>query len=243
MKTLWFASCLVIVMAGVAQGAKIAYEGVDYLPSPLAGHGPVLGFAAAWAADAGVVVQPPGLSYPLDLPSTGLAVGGFFNFVAPLTGPLAPSPGKEFWASVLIFHFGPNDQTFMGLSPAGAVLGDVPAVAIGVRLGQYGIFQGGAFTPSGVPFTPAGATDFLVARFVAGGATWNVSLWVNKPTTAVPDLALNVAPVVYGTMVNQNQAEFTSDEFRLGDTAGDVSVSGVVPTLDTTWGRLKARFR
>jgi len=46
-----------------------------------------------------------------------------------------------------------------------------------------------------------------------------------------------------GTMVNQNQAEFASDEFRLGDFADDVSLAGVVPTLDTTWGRLKARFR
>ena len=59
----------------------------------------------------------------------------------------------------------------------------------------------------------------------------------------VPDLVLNVAPVTYGTMVNQNQAEFESDEFRLGDTASQVSAFGVVPTLDTTWGRLKARFR
>jgi hypothetical protein len=146
-------------------------------------------------------------------------------------------------ASVLIFHSGPNDQTFMGLSPAGAVLGDVPAVAIGVRLGQYGIFQGAAFTPTLVPFTPPGSTDFLVARFVASGASWTVSLWVNKPTTAVPDLVLNVAPLVYGTMVNQNQAEFASDEFRLGDFAEDVSLAGAVPTLDTTWGLLKARFR
>ena len=34
-----------------------------------------------------------------------------------------------------------------------------------------------------------------------------------------------------------------SDEFRLGDLASDVSAAGVVPTLQTTWGRLKARFR
>jgi len=35
--------------------------------------------------------------------------------------------------------------------------------------------------------------------------------------------------VTYGTMVNQNQAEFESDEFRLGDTSGDVApgVTGV----------------
>jgi hypothetical protein len=54
---------------------------------------------------------------------------------------------------------------------------------------------------------------------------------------------MNVPGVTFGTMVNQNQAEFESDEFRLGDTAADVSAVGVVPTLDTTWGRLKAQFR
>jgi hypothetical protein len=243
MKTLWFASCLVVVVAGIAQGAPIAYEGVEYPASPLGGHGPALGFALPWAADPNVAVVAGGLSSALDLPAHGNTVAGFFDFVDPLINTIAPTPGKEFWASVLIFHFGPNDQTFMGLAPAGAPLGSLPSVAIGVRLGQYGIFEGAAFTPSGVPFTVAGSTDFLVAQFVAGGATWNVSLWVNRLPFGVPDLVRNVAPVVYGTMLNQNQAEFESDEFRLGDLASDVSAAGVVPTLQTTWGRLKARFR
>ena len=242
MKTLWYASCLVVALAAVAQ-ANPVYEGVAYPPGALLAHGPALGFAAPWIADGGVTVTPPTLAHPLDLPPTGSAVSGFFNFVDPLLNPIPPSPGNQFWASVLISHVGPNDQTFMGLGPIGAVLGDLPAVAIGVRLGQYGIFQGAVFTPCGKPFTPAGTTDFLVAHFVAGGATWSVSLFANPSNLVVPDLVLNVAPVTYGTMVNQNQAEFESDEFRLGDTASQVSAFGVVPTLDTTWGRLKARFR
>ena len=241
MKSLCFACCLAAVLAGVAQGATIAYEGVQYSPGGLNGKGPAGGFAAAWAADPGVVVVLGGLSSFLALPSNGNAVDGSFNFVDPLTNTIAPSAGKEFWAAFLVRHSAPNDQTFMGLSPAGVVLGAIPSVAIGVQLSQYGIFVGGAFTPAPVAYTAPGSTDFLVAHFVAGGATWTVSLFVNPSSFAVPKLVLNVAPVVYGTMVNQNQSGFRSDEFRLGDTAADIA-AGAVPTHDTTWGRLKALY-
>ncbi len=229
MKTLWFASCLVAVLAGVARGAPIAYEGVQYTPGLLNGNGPAFGFAAAWVADPDVVVVLAGLSSSLALPSAGGAVDGFFDYIDPLSGTLAPSAGKEFWASFLIRHGQfPNDQTFMGLSPTGAVLGAAPSVAFGVRLSQYGIFVGGTFTAAPPAFTPSGSTDLLVTHFVAGGATWNVSLYVNPSSFAVPDLVMSVAPVTYGTMVNQNQSGFRSDEFRLGDTAGDVSAAGAV---------------
>jgi len=228
MKALWFAGCLVVALAGVAQGAKIAYEGVQYTPGLLNGNGPAFGFAAAWVADPDVVVVLAGLSSPLALSSAGGAVDGFFDYIDPLSGTLAPSAGKEFWASFLVLHGAPNDQTFMGLSPAGALLGAPPTVAFGVRLGQYGIFEGATFTGALTAYTPSGSTDLLVARFVAGGATWNVSLYVNPSSFAVPDLVMSVAPVTYGTMVNQNQSGFRSDEFRLGDTAGDVSAAGAV---------------
>jgi hypothetical protein len=173
----------------------------------------------------------------------GGAVAGNFNFQAPLLNTLAPSPGKEFWASFLLYHSGPNDQTFMGLSPAGAPFGTPPSVGFGVRLGQYGIFVGGAFIPAPTPFTPNGSTDFLVTRFTAGGATWVVELFVNKSSFTVPDLVLNVAPVTYGTMVNLNETQFGSDEFRLGDTAGDVAAAGATATQRGTWGSLKQLYR
>jgi hypothetical protein len=160
-----------------------------------------------------------------------------------VTATIAPTPGKEFWASFLLFHSGPNDQTFMGLAPPGTPLGALPSAAIGVRLGQYGIFDGATFIPSAKPFTPPGSTDLLVAQFVAGGGGWTVSLFVNPTSFGVPDVIAVLPPVVYATMVNQNQAEFESDEFRLGDTAGDVSAVGVVPTGNATWGGLKAHYR
>ena len=237
-----FAAGFVAALAGVAQAASIAYDGIQYPPGALAANGPGFGFSAPWAADPGVAVVPAGLASLLALPSTGGAVAGGFNFQAPLSSTLAPSPGKEFWASFLIFHGAPNDETFMGLSPAGAPFGAPPSVGFGVRLGQYGIFDGGAFTPAPKLYTPSGSTDFLVTHFAAGGATWNVQLYVNPSSFAVPDLVMNVAPVTYGTMVNLNETGFKSDEFRLGDTASDVA-AGATPTHGTSWGRIKTIYR
>lgn len=236
------ASGLAAALSGGAQAALIAYEGIPYPPGPLNAQGPGIGFAAPWAADPGVAVVPAGLASPLALPSMGGAVAGGFNFQAPLVNALVPSPGREFWASFLLFHSGPNDETFMGLSPAGAPFGSPPSVGFGVRLGQYGIFVGGAFTPAPVPFTPNGSTDFLVTHFTASGATWVVQLFVNKASFAVPDLVLNVASVPYATVVNLNETQFESDEFRLGDTSGDVAAA-VTATKPTTWGTLMQLYR
>jgi len=242
MKSLSIAFCLVAVLVTAAHSASIAYDGISYVPGALNLKGPAPGFSAPWAAEPGVVVVATGLSSPLDLPASGGSVSGFFNFIDPLSNTIAPAPGKEFWASFLLFHSGPNDQSFMGLSAAGAALGSVPDVAFGVRLGQYGIFIGGVFTASGKPFTPNGSTDFLVAHFVAGGAVWNVSLFVNQGSFIIPDLALAVPPVTYGTVVNQNQAQFGADEYRLGDTSADVA-AGATPAFGATWGGIKAQYR
>ena len=242
MKSLCFASCLVVVLATCAQGATIAYEGVEYSPGVLNLKGPATGFSAVWSADPGVNVVATGLSSALALPSAGGSVSGFFDFIDPLTNTIAPSPGKEFWASFLLYHSGPNDQSYMGLSAAGAVLGSLPSAAIGVRLGQYGIFAGSSFTASAKAYTPNGSTDFLVAHFVESGVFWNVSLFVNQSSFVIPDVATTVPAVTYGTMVNQNQAQFGSDEYRLGDTAADVA-AGITPAVAGTWGRIRAAYR
>jgi hypothetical protein len=217
----------------VANAGVIAYEGVQYGAGPLALNGPAFGFGGVWNADAGVQVAPGGLSSPLDLPSSGGSVTGFFNSMAPLAVPLLPTSNPDFSASVLIAHTGPNDQTYMGLSQTGIPLGNPPLVAFGVQLGQYGIFVSGAFTPCAIPFTPAGSTDFLAANFHSTGAAWAVSLFVNRAPIGAPDLVVNAPLSPFSAMANQNQAEFTSDEFRLGDTPGDVSAvpSPTAPAL------------
>jgi hypothetical protein len=226
-----------------AQAAPIAYDGIAYPPGVLSGRGPAFGFVAPWAADPGVMVVYPGLVYPMALPPSGGAVAGDFNFLDPLLLAQVPSPGKEFWASFLIQHTGPNDETYMGLSSIGAIFGDPPAVGIGVRLGQYGIFVGGAFTPCAKAYTPAGSTDFLVAHFTAAGGVWIVQLFVNPSSFLVPDLVMNVAAITYGTMTNLNELEFESDEFRLGDLPTDVSAIGPTPTKASSWTRLKQLYK
>ena len=62
-----------VAFAGIAQAAPIAYDGIQYLPGPLAGNGPAFGFAAPWLADPAVTVVPVGLSSLLDLPTGGTA--------------------------------------------------------------------------------------------------------------------------------------------------------------------------
>jgi hypothetical protein len=232
----------IVAVAAVAEAAPIAYDGINYPPGALNANGPAFGFAAPWLAEPGVVVVAGGLASPFDLPPTGGGVSGSFNFQAPLTNTLAPLPGKEFWASFLIYQGALNDQTFMGLSPAGSPFGAPPAVAFGIQLGHYGIFVGGVFTPT--PFAPTGSPDLLVAHFIANGATWTMELYVNPPGfPSPPVLVMNVAPITYGNVVNQNQAGYETDEFRLGDTSGDVSAAGATPTVQTTWGRIKSLYR
>jgi len=232
-----------LIAAIVVQAAPIAYDGIAYPPGPLVGHGPAFGFAAPWIADPGVVMVPPTLTSPIALPSSGIAVAGDFNFMAQLANVLPPVPGNQFWASFLIQHTGANDETYMGLSPIGAIFGDPPAVGIGVRLGQYGIFVGGAFTPCAKPFTPPGSTDLLVAHFTATGGPWLVELYVNPLSFVVPALSMNVAPLPYQLMVNLNELEFESDEFRIGDTPNDVAGIGPTPTKSSTWGRVKQLYK
>jgi hypothetical protein len=164
------------------------------------------------------------LSSPLALPSTGNAVSGFFDYESPLSTTLV---NRDFWASFLVAHTGPNDQTYMGLTQSAIPFGTPPLVAFGIRLGQYGIFDSGSgFTASAVPFTPAGSTDFLLAHIRPVGPFYQVDLFVNPSSLAFPSVTVNVPPVFYDAIENQNQAEFTSDEVRLGDTAFD---AGFVP--------------
>ena len=242
MKTFCYASCLVLILAGAAQASTVnVYDGIDYGIGSLNGDGPATGLGL-WNTDSGVIVNATTLSNTLAKASTGGKVTGFFDFINPLSSTIAPTPGNGFWASFLLYHSGPNDQSFMGLGPAGAVLHSLPSVAIGVRLGKYGIFDGGTFTASGVAYTPNGTTDFLVAHIFESGGSWNVDLFVNKGSFTVPDLSSNVAGVTFGTMINHNQAQFESDEYRLGDNSSDVA-AGVTAAQSATWGRIKGQYR
>ncbi|HEY1685298.1 MAG TPA: hypothetical protein VGG19_11085 [Tepidisphaeraceae bacterium] len=201
---------------------QIAYDGFAYPAGPLIGDGPGFGFAAPWTTDGGINVVAPGLSSPLDQPSTGNAVSGAFNYWASLNNLL---PNMEFWASFLLYNAGGNDQTYMGLNPT---LGPgIPYVAFGVKLTQYGIFNNSTFIPApSTPWSGVGATDFLLADFLPVGPDWQVFLYVNPTSLAIPS-AIAIIPIAPITEVlNQNQVGFVSDEVRIGLTPFD---AGFVP--------------
>src|ERR1035441_1542705 len=83
-KYLRYSLVLAFWCATTASGASLAYEGFDYLAAtPLVGLNGGSGFAAPWVADPGVIVQPPGLSIAVALPSTGLSIGGEFDAAPP----------------------------------------------------------------------------------------------------------------------------------------------------------------
>jgi len=213
--------------AHAATAAVIAYDGFAYAPGSVVLDGPGFGFAAPWLGDSGVLVSAPGLSSPLAQPSVGNAIDGQFNYFAPLNNPLIT---QDFWASFLLNHAAPNDQTYMGLTSKALPPTQPPEVAFGVRLGQYGLFNStfaGGFLPAPTPLTPAGSTDFLLAHFQPLGAAWMVSLYVN-PNAALgaPDLVANVPLTPYDQVLNQNQFGFRSDEVRIGTNPLD---AGLIP--------------
>lgn len=223
-KGIWFLVVVGVVhlISGRVLANVIAYDGFAYPVGPLAGMGPGVGFGTPWIADAGVMVTTPGLSSPLDMPSTGNAVGGQFNYFAPLTTTLA---GSDFWASFLLFHGTVNDQTYMGLTSTG--IGPPPEVAFGVQGQHYGIFSSSTpFIPATTPYTAPGSTDFLLTHFQALGGIWQISLYVNPTSLAVPSLVVPLPMTPYNEVLNQNQVGFESDEIRIGTTAFD---AGFVP--------------
>lgn len=211
--------CLLLFCAGTAAANPIAYDGFIYIVGPLNGNNGGIGFAIPWLADPGVIVQPPGLSHPLALPSEGLEVGGGFNSARPLNSPLSL---VEYWASFLINANPGNDQVWLGLDTAPS---STPLVWFGRRLDTYFIEQGTGPAITGGVASPVGVTDLLVARFQQVGVGTNVDLWVNTNDFTSPPLISTVVPTVPYTWVNmQVQSGLFADEIRIGPTAFDVAV-------------------
>ena len=213
-------TCVLALWCAVAAtGASLVYEGFDYLvASPLNGQFGGSGFAGPWSADPGVVVQPTGLSSPLGLPSTGLAIGGGFNSARQLASPLSQ---PQYWASFQIQAAPGNDQVFLGLDVGPSPL---PMVSFGRILDKYFIRSGGALPLEGGVASPAGITDLLVARFTQGGGLTAVDLWVNPTDFSLPPLLSLAVPAVPYSVANlQVQPGFLADEVRIGETPFDVS--------------------
>jgi hypothetical protein len=212
------AAVLALFCGGTAAASSLVYDGFNYLPGALSGNNGGVGFAAPWLADPGVTVQPPGLSHPLALPSTGLEVGGAFNSARPLSSALGL---PEYWVSFQINSNPGNDQVWLGLDTAAS---STPLVWFGRRLNTYFIQQGTTAAITGGVASPVGVTDLLVARFQQSGALTNVDLWVNTNNFALPPLISTVVPTVPYTWANmQVQSGLFADEIRIGTTPLDVA--------------------
>ena len=220
-KHLWCALVLASLCATKAFGASLDYEGFDYPPAtPLVGLNGGSGFAVPWVADPGVIVQPPGLSMAVALPSTGLSIGGSFNAARQLTSPLNET---EYWASFQIQANPGNDQVYLGLD---VIPSTTPQVSFGRILNTYFIRQGSSTSVQAGVVSAPGVTDLLVARFRQSGAITLVALWVNTANFAAPPLLVLVVPTIPYTWVNlQVQPGFLADEVRIGTTPGDVAAS------------------
>src|ERR1039458_1817320 len=131
-KYLRYSLVLAFWCATTASGASLAYEGFDYLAAtPLVGLNGGVGFAVPWVADPGVIVQPPGLSIAVALPSTGLSIGGGFNAARQLTSPLSE---PEYWVSFQIQANPGNHQVYLGLD---VIPSTKPLVSLGRILNTY----------------------------------------------------------------------------------------------------------
>ena len=225
-KAVWRAVVLALFCVGTASASNLVYDGFDYLPGALSGNNGGVGFAAPWLADPGVIVQPPGLSHPLALPSAGLEVGGAFNSARLLSSALSL---PEYWASFQINANPGNDQVWLGLDTASS---STPLVWFGRRLNTYFIQQGTAAAITGGVASPVGVTDLLVARFKQSGAVTDVDLWVNTNNFTLLPLISAVVPTVPYTWANmQVQPGLFADEIRIGTTAFDVAAVPEPATL------------
>lgn len=228
-------SCALLLTASTAltlSAPSLAYEGFDYVPPgiPLNGLSGGTGFAAGgWAADPGITVQPPGLSSPFGLPSTGLCVGGGFNASRQLAGSLTQ---LEYWVSFMIQANPGNDMVYLGLD----TIPSTPlAISFGRLLNTVFIRQGTTIIAQAPYGWVTGSTYLLVARFQQGGAATRVDLWIDPanltiPPLPPPNLTVNVPTPAYNLVNLQVQPGFLADEIRLGTSPGDVAAAGPVIT-------------
>ena len=208
-----------------AAASPLAYEGFMYppaltLPFMAGGFGWVPG---PWTGSSQMVDQPPTLSYPTALPSSGDAL-------------LNTAPGEAWRYFVAPFNNAVSDLwiSFQEESTAaapGAFVDIVPLSGPDIQVNKNGL---GAITLNGIAAglsAGVGNVDFFVLQLVqfGGGVTW-VNLWLNPGPVLGPPSASFPIPSVF----QAHQFYYRSllgeylDEIRVGTTPQDVAqgVSG-----------------
>ena len=216
-----------------AVASLLAYEGFQYapplqLPFMAGGFGWALG---PWTGSSQMGDQPPTLSYPTALPSSGDAL-------------LNTAPGEAWRYFVASFNNAGNDLwiSFQEESTAaapGAFVDIVPSSGIDIQVNKNGL---GAITLNGVAAgfsAGVGNVDFFLLQLVqfSGGVTWVNNLWLNPGAGFGPPSASFPIPLVFQAhqfYYRSNLGEYL-DEIRVGTTPQDVAAVTVgAPTLTIT---------
>ncbi len=226
------ASLVFVLVLGPAREAVasiLAYEGFNYIVNqPL----PTMTGGTGWAPgpwtqlSGGMVDQPPSLTYPTALPSTGDALltlaGGAAsrNFAAPLN-----NSGSDLWISFL-------EQNSVGAVPGAQVDIQQPtAVLPDIEVDKA---TGNTITLNGLPagsVTGVGADLFIVQLVQWSGGGTLVNLYVDPGLVLGPPNAsvlLSGPAFLAQDFYYQSNAGQELDEIRVGTTLSDVAAV-VVP--------------
>ncbi|MGA9451650.1 MAG: hypothetical protein WBW41_09975 [Verrucomicrobiia bacterium] len=207
-----------------AAASILAYEGFNYaVNQPLPTMAGGTGWAGPWTQISGAMVgQPPTLSYPSALPSSGEALlttglgSASRTFVAPFS-----NAGSDLWIS------------FQELTAVGAVSGaqvDIQQPTAVLPDIEVNKDAGGAITLNGVPAGVSagdGFVDFFVLQLVqwSGGDTL-VNLFVDPGAVLGPP---NASVLINGPAFQAQNFYYQAnpgqelDEIRVGTTVTDVS--------------------
>jgi hypothetical protein len=220
--------CFAIGPAREAAASILAYEGFNYaVNTPLATMNGGPGWAGPWTQISGAMFdQPPTLSYPSALPSTGdaLLTQAPGSASRPFATPLSNS-GSDLWISFEeLSSVGAVPSALVSLQPTSASLPDI----------EVNKDTGGAITLNGLPAglsAGVGSVDFFVLQLVQWNAGGNlVNLFVDPGAVLGPPNASLLLP---GSALQLQQFYYQSnageklDEIRVGTTLQDVAAAAV----------------
>jgi hypothetical protein len=211
---------LVLGLARDAAASGLVYEGFQYLlgqPLPTMNGGS--GWAPGpWTGSAQMIDQPPTLSYPSALPSSGDALynpapgEAFRSFAAPFN-----NAASDLWISFQEETAFAGSGTFVQISS----LGSFPAITVNKD-------GGGLVTLNSIPAglsAGVGNVDFFVLQLVQFSGSTEINLYLDPGAALGAPSATFFAPTVFQASqfyFRTDPGQFL-DEIRMGTTLQDVA--------------------
>jgi len=178
------------------------------------------GCAGPWVGSALMIDQPPTLSYPTSLPSTGDALlnpaagEAFCPFSAPLS-----NFASDLWLSFQEESLVASSGAFVDLQP---VL-SFPDIQVNKAAGGAITLNGKAAGPSNGP----GQVDFFLLQLSQFSGTTTVNLFVDPgPLLGAPSASFTISsPFVLNQFYYRSDPSQLLDEIRVGTTVSDVAAT------------------